>query len=107
MVKEIKSAQLADLMRDYIAAWSARDLAGTFFSITQVTLTPDLQKAILWVDVLEEDQQKKVMSYLEKNQRRYQRQLNTQVSRYKVPEIIFKLDDRVRIGEHFDSLLKP
>ena len=106
MVKEIKSAQLADQIRDYLAQWTARDYPGWFVSVSQVTLRPDLQEAIVWITVLEEEGGHPILEMLRQQTGAYQKQLNRSIKRRFVPKLIFRLDDRVSIENRFDQLLK-
>ena len=105
MVKAVKAAQLADPLRDYLAQWSAQDLFGLFFSLTQVTLEPDMQSAVVWVDVLQPDQAAKVMRELSRHLPDYQRRLQRSLQRRNVPRISFKLDDRESLSARMDELL--
>ena len=106
MVKAIKAAQLADQLRDYIASWSIQDLAGYLFSITQVTLSPDLFNATVWVDVLNPADEKKILRLLNLRLTTYQRKLRQSLQRQVVPKIYFKLDNGAEINDRFDQLLK-
>jgi ribosome-binding factor A len=105
MVQAIKAAQLADQLRDYLAQWTAKDLAGYFFTITYVTLSPDLQRATAWVDVLRPDDTRVVLRRLEKEAPGYQRQLSRTLRRQNIPTIHFALDNRESAAQRIDELL--
>ena len=105
MVKAIKAAKLADQLRDYLASWAIPDLPGYLFSITQVTLTPDLQRAIVWVDVLDASRQATIMKKLNEKAHSYQKRLHATFQRQIVPKIVFKADERPELSDRFDELL--
>lgn len=106
MVKAIKAAQLADQIRDSLAEWTSRDLPGYFFSITQVTLTPDLTRATVWVDSLVAKEQSNIINKLNKNVYSYQKELGKKLRRKYVPKISFVPDEREALMKHIDNLLK-
>ena len=106
MVKAVKAAQLADQIRVYLAQWSAQDLFGLFFSITQVTLQTDMQSATAWVDVLRPEDEAKVMRELARNLPTYQRKLQHTLQRRNVPKIGFTIDRQEELSARMDELLK-
>ncbi len=96
MVQAIRGAQIADQIRDYVAVWSASDLAGIFFTVTMVTIEPNLRHATIWVAHLRDADEKKIMSVLRKNARRYRGMLLQKLQRRHVPELRFEV---VRPGQ--------
>lgn len=106
MVKAIKAAQLADQIRDYLATWASQDFPGALFAITQVTLTPDLRQATIWVDVLIPDSEKKIIAELNKKRNSYRHKLAQTFQRRSVPILTFSLDDHESIALQLDALLK-
>jgi len=106
MVKAIKAAKLADQIRDYVAAWIVSDLQGTFCSITQVTLSPDLRQATLWVSFLYPDQAPKGMRQLASLLPTYRHRLSQQMQRKILPTLTAKIDNSAELNQQFDELLK-
>ena len=106
MVKAIKAAQLADQIRDYLSLWTTTDLRGYFFSITQVTLSNDLQFATVWVDVLSKEQEKMIMANLDRRLKIYQSKLVHEMQKRVIPYLKFRIDDSQERSERFDQLLK-
>ena len=104
-LKAVKAAQLADQVRDYIAQWSAQDMPGYLFCVTQVTLSTDLQHAILWVDILQREKQRQILAELGRLAPKYQQRLHREIQRQHLPQISFRLDDRSQVEERFDQLL--
>jgi ribosome-binding factor A len=106
MVETIKANKLADQIRDYLSDWTLKDMVGSFFSITQVTLSTDLQEATVWIECLNTLDQTKIFARLQKNRSKYQHNLSLALARRSSPKIIFKIDNSPEILAHFDSLLK-
>lgn len=106
MVKAIKAAQFADQLRDCIAEWTTQDLPGYFFSITQVTLSPDLGKATVWVDCLDKAQEVAIIGKLQKNRPSYQHRLRQRFTRKILPKLNFEVDNTQEMSARFDDLLK-
>ncbi len=63
MPNALKAAQLADLIRDNVAAWISAEYPGSFVSVFDVTLTPDLQLATLWVRAFDERGKRAIASF--------------------------------------------
>ena len=106
MDKSVKAAQLADQIRDYLALWIVRDFPGLIITVSQVTLTPDLRGATIWVSPLNSTNIPEVLKKLSLKEGRYTHLLHRAMSRHLIPTLHFKLDDRPRIEAHFDDLLK-
>jgi len=106
VVKAVKAAQLADQIRDYLAAWTAQDFLGYFFSVTQITLKPDLSVAIVWIDILRPEESKLIMRKLNQRVSVYQHSLQRSLQRRMIPHLEFRLDDREERNQQFDRLLK-
>lgn len=100
----VRAAQLADQIRDYLAAWTARVQPGSFVSVTGVTLTPNLKVATVWVRVIGNEQA--ALQALEKQRRSYQHRLVTTLPRFKVPAISFALDVRPDLPPPSEGLPK-
>ena len=83
---------LADQIRDHLAVWTARDFPGSFIGISGVTLAPNMRKATVWVTLPNNDT--RLFAELEKKKKHYQHLLVTNLTRYKIPGIIFAIDTR-------------
>jgi ribosome-binding factor A len=106
MDKGIKAARIADQIRDYMAQWTRQDMPQTLFSITQVTLTPDLGKAIIWVEAYKTEETEKLVAALRKKGPYYQHRLITTLKKRAVPELVFEADKTQDLNQRFDELLK-
>lgn len=106
MVETIKANKLADQIRDYLSNWTLKDMTGSFFSVTQVTLSTDLKEAVVWIECLNVFEQTKILTRLQKNRSKYQHNLSLALSRRNSPKIVFKIDHTPETLAHFDSLLK-
>jgi ribosome-binding factor A len=84
-----KATMLADEIRDHLALWITREHPGSFIGVSQVTLAPNMRKALVWLTVPDD----KVMLFkqIEKNTKHYQHLLVTTMTRYKVPRIEFAI----------------
>jgi ribosome-binding factor A len=100
----IKAAQLADQIRDYIATWISRDFPGSFLSVTQVTLSIDRRHATVWISSYNDNL--KILEALQKREKEYQRELSRAIKRFSAPTIHFSPDTSTADAEHIDSLLK-
>lgn len=89
MEKAIKAARFGDQIRDSIAAWSRQDLPGFFFTIVQVSLTPDLSRATIWVSALDEAELKVIVTKLRHHEREYGHRLRTELGKHVVPMLRF------------------
>ena len=89
MEKAIKAARFGDQIRDSIAAWSRHDLPGFFFTIVQVSLTPDLSRATVWVSALDEEKLKDIVTRLRHHERDYAHKLRRELGKHVVPMIRF------------------
>lgn len=92
----IRAAQLADLIRDYLAVWIARDYPGSFIGVSAVTLSPSLKKATAWLTFPTGNEA--LFLDIQKKARHYQHLLVTNVTRYKVPTIVFTIDTRPELS---------
>jgi ribosome-binding factor A len=106
MDNAIKAARMADQIRDYLAVWSHFAAGSRLFSITQVTLKPDLSQAVVWVQIDNEDSRVPVLAALKKEARTYQQRLLKTLGKRSAPYLHFRLDDRADLGARFDQLLK-
>ena len=97
MEQAVRAARLADQIRDYLAEWAARDMPGSFFSITQVTLHTDLSVATAWIDVLRPEEGDTVMRSLEQHLPAYQRRLGRALRRRLVPRLHIRKDDQATL----------
>lgn len=102
----IRAAQLADQIRDFLAEKVARDFTGYLITITQVTLSPDLQKATVWVTSYVPEEKELILNRLRKEGSRYQRELHRSLRRHHGPKLHFQSDYSVEDGERIDQLLK-
>jgi ribosome-binding factor A len=101
--QSIKGAQLADQIRDYLAAWTARDYPGSFVVITAVTLTPNLRHATVWVRIIGDEE--RTMQKLKRSTKHYQHRLKTTMPRFGIPLISFVSDTRAEGESDLPSIL--
>ena len=99
-MRNIKAAQLADQIRDYLAAWTARDYPGSFVVVTDVTLNPKLTTARVWVRINKNEGV--IFQKLLKATKHYQQKLVVTLPRFRVPFIMFALDTSA--ADPLDSL---
>jgi ribosome-binding factor A len=92
MQKGIQAARLADQIRDYLAHWSQADLPGYFFSITQVTFSPSLQDATIWLDILDVTTADRVVSGFNRLLPGYQRRLHQALQKRALPRLHISLE---------------
>jgi ribosome-binding factor A len=102
----IRAAQLADGIRDFLAKEIARDFTGYLITVSQVTLSPDLLDATVWVTTFRAEDKRKVLQKLRTASRGYQRNLHKQLRRHTSPRLRFEADYNVEEGERLDELLK-
>lgn len=106
MDKGAKAAQLADQIRDYLAAWIRKDFPGCLVSVLHVQLSPNLQQATIWIEVFSGDATR-ILRDLESHRSEYQKRLYTTLQRFAVPTIRFALDtshqDEKRITDLLNS----
>jgi ribosome-binding factor A len=89
MPDPIKAARLADHIRDLLATWLARDLPGSFVTVTQVTFNPALTVATAWVSFPLPDQRQKHQDKIRQLTRPYTRDLAKTLSRKKGIQLEF------------------
>lgn len=104
MDRSIKAAQLADQIRDYLAAWTAQDFPGARFSLTEVTLTPDLLKATVWVESFDPEVLRTTLPKLAQKANTYRGRLYQSLQRRGVPFLSFLPDERAKMAQTLDSL---
>ena len=76
-------------------------------SITQVNATPDLKSATVYVSVLGDEEQKKlVLEALEHAAGFLRSSLGSTIKLHSVPALSFELDNSVEYGMHIESILK-
>lgn len=88
--RSIKAAQLADQIRDYLAAWTAREYPGSFVVVTQVTLTPNLREATAWVRLI--GNEAKTSRQLIADTKGYQHKLRGALKRAHIPTLQFAFE---------------
>lgn len=102
----IRAAQLADGIRDFLAKEIARDFAGSLITIMQVTLSPDLQEATIWVTTYNQEDRGRILQKLRAAGREYQRKLHKTLRRHSIPRLVFRPDYSVEDSDRIDALLK-
>lgn len=75
-------------------------------TITDTIITPDLQKAKIYVSVLESENAPKVFDLLEKNKLGFQHQLGRQLKMRYTPKLEFVLDESQQEINHVEEILK-
>src|ERR1044072_3316191 len=106
MSSAIRAAQLADQIRDYVAEWIARDLPGYLLTVTQVTLSPDLQKGTVWVASFKLEHLQSGLRTLKGLEKTYSRALYQKLRRHSAPHISFVADKSIEEAERIEQLLK-
>jgi ribosome-binding factor A len=104
MDKGAKAAQLADQIRDYLAAWIRKDFPGCLVSVAQVQLSTNLQQATVWLEVFGDDQGS-ILPKVRKYQAEYQRRLYQNLRRFAIPTIHFELSTAYEDAARIDELL--
>lgn len=102
----IRAAQLADGIRDFLAKEIARDFTGSLITIMQVTLSPDLQEATVWITTYNQEDRAKTLQKLRSAGREYQRKLHKTLRRHSIPRLIFRPDYTLEDSDRIDQLLK-
>lgn len=74
-------------------------------SVNEVRLNADNSVATVYVTHLEPDKREPLLKYLVKNKGKIRSMLASRMDIYKVPDIVFKLDDLYDKGERIDKLL--
>lgn len=74
-------------------------------SVNEVRLNPDNSVATAYVTHLEPDKREALLRFLIKNKGKIRSMLAGRLDVYKVPDIVFKLDDLYDRGERIDKLL--
>lgn len=74
-------------------------------SVNEVRLNADNSVATVYVTHLESDKREPLLKYLVKNKGKIRSMLASRMDIYKVPDIVFKLDDLYDKGERIDKLL--
>lgn len=74
-------------------------------SVNEVRLNADNSVATVYVTHLETDKREPLLKYLVKNKGKIRSMLASRMDIYKVPDIVFKLDDLYDKGERIDKLL--
>ena len=105
MNKGAKAAQLADQIRDHLAAWIRKDFPGCLVSVTQVQLSMNLQQATVWLECFDEAS-KKYVPKIQQRQGEYQRELYRHMRRFALPTIHFALSSAFEDQERIEQLLK-
>ncbi len=111
-MESIKQKQLAsDIQRimSQLLQQDFRDLLnGAFVTVSDVSMTPDLLIARIYISVLQEDQANKVLENLNENKSRIRGALGNQL-RHKVrriPEVTFYIDKSLDEVFQIERLLK-
>ena len=91
MDKGAKAARLVDLLRDYLANWLQQDYPGRLISVSDIQLSPNGQRATVWLSSFDEAGWKSIQDAL-RNSGRYQHRLHTAMSRRFIPELRFVAD---------------
>lgn len=77
-----------------------------FVSITGVDTAPNLRHAIVYIDVLEAEQQEPALLALQRAARRLQSAIGRQVRMKYTPTLEFAIDPGIVGGERIDALLR-
>ena len=105
MDKGAKAAQLSDHIRDYLAAWIQRDFPGRLVSVAQVQLSPNLQRATVWVECFNVDP-KVLLKELKPKTAGYQHKLTQHMEKRVIPLIRFATGTPRASVSRIDELLK-
>lgn len=106
-----RKERLGDLIRDEISTLLQRQAndprLSKLVSITEVTLSPDLKRATVFVSILgSEEEQREVMEGLGAAKRFFRRELGSRLTMRQVPELDFHQDDSIERGARLLQLMK-
>lgn len=100
-VRELLKRQLGEIVRRELPAQSS-----VLTSVNDVSLTPDLKSATVYVGVIgNPDDQKRVIDQLNENRVRFQELVARAVVLRYTPRLLFKLDTSVERGNRVLSIL--
>jgi len=104
-----RQRKVADLLHEEISQliqYQTQDPRLGFVTVTGVDISPDLQRAQVYVSVLGDDAEAKETLVGLANATGYFRyQLGQTLKLRRIPELIFKLDSSLAYGLHIDNLL--
>ena len=104
-----RQRKVADLLHEEISQliqYQTQDPRLGFVTVTGVDISPDLQRAQVYVSVLGDDADAKETLVGLANATGYFRyQLGQTLKLRRIPELIFKLDSSLAYGLHIDNLL--
>ncbi|MDR0846508.1 MAG: 30S ribosome-binding factor RbfA [Lactobacillales bacterium] len=94
--------ELSDILRNRV-----KDPRVQLINVTDVRVTQGLEKATIYYSVLSElaSDNKAAAEGVKKATPIVRKELSQRLKIYKVPEIIFEVDESVRYGSHIDKLL--
>ncbi|MEA5026430.1 Ribosome-binding factor A [bioreactor metagenome] len=107
----IKNNRLKQIIRKEISdiiQFSLKDNRIGFITVTDVEVTKDLSYAKIYVNILDDSTEKiqARMEALKKTRGFVRSQLASRLTTYKVPELIFILDDSLQQGNKIDRIIK-
>ena len=107
--RQLKVArELQRYLAEIIRSRGMAAFGGAMLTVSEVSISPDLSIAKVYVSVFPSDKQKEVMETLEQEKKSIRGELGRQVAKQLriVPELDFYLDSSLDYAEHIEQLLK-
>ena len=107
---KIRTERLAQIIKKEVSdiiQFSLKDRRIGFVTITDVNLTNDLSYAKIFINILDKDEKTaERMESLKKAKGYIRSELAKRLTTYKVPDLIFVLDDSLKQGNRIDEIIK-
>lgn len=107
---KLRTERLAQIIKKEISEiiqFALKDKRVGFVTITDVTVTNDLSFAKIYVNILDDETKvNERFESLKKAKGFIRSQLASKLSTYKVPELIFILDDSLKKGNRIEEIIK-
>lgn len=104
-----RQRQVAELLHEEISQliqYHTQDPRLGFITVTGVEISPDLQRASVYVSVLGDDEDRaETLEGLTSAKKYFKYQLGQNLKLRRIPDLMFKIDHSLEYGLHIDNLL--
>jgi len=106
----IKNERIAQIIKKEISdiiQFSLKDQRVGFVTVTDVEVTKDMSFAKIYINILDkEDKIKERFEYIKKAKGFIRSELAKRLTIYKVPDLIFVIDNSLQKGNKIDDIIK-
>lgn len=96
--------RVAKLVKKVVGETLLEEMPGNVPIINNVTLSPDLRHATVWI-LPSEEEQEEMLAELDEHKAAIQKELGEQLQSKFTPKVIFRIDEAARRAERIDDLL--